>query len=168
MKLSGNSIRKTDYLQAHSFTFSSLPFLSLSFPLPAHQLTVGVSLFQLNQIIFCHNLHDPITSLPSKFKTVPLSAAVSCHFNQIDVTLLHPLHLHNTSIQIFSHCSSPPPPVSELHRGDNLLHLMASLPPLNNGIPKQSNRQRLLSYLPILLCIMSKTLFDHSLRLFSI
>lgn len=70
------------------------------------------------------------------FKTVPLSAAVSCHFTARSMqpsstsSIHHIQHLwgpftelHISPIQCFNHCSPPPPspPVSRIHRRDILV-----------------------------------------------
>ncbi len=123
--------------------------LSLSLPLSL-SLSLSVlasnSCFQLHQSDFS-TTSEPIILLLSKLKTVPFSAAVSCHSSVIPMqtssTLFTSVFHHNQSSQLvlpvspshFIHAGLQPllftpsllPPVSRLHRGDIPVQLMASL-----------------------------------------
>lgn len=46
---------------------------------------------------FHSGINQPIISSLSKFKPAPLSAAVCCHFSEIDATLLQHIHLQPSS-----------------------------------------------------------------------
>lgn len=127
MKLGGSSVRKTIFILHLSLSLS----LSISW-LRASSLSV-------KPIGFCHDLCKAIVLLLFNFKIVPFSAAVGVQsmqsfatpftssFHHIQHSWVLPLSssevpLHITSMQIFSHCSTPlRPPVSRLHLGDILV-----------------------------------------------
>ncbi len=123
MKLSRNSVRKTDLYAHHYFYILSL---SLSFPFSIHQLTMGVSLFQLNLFCFattsvaqssccCQSLKLLLSVVISVKSMQPSSTPFTSSPHHIQHTGVLPLCssealLYIASIQIFSHFSSPPSP----------------------------------------------------------